>query len=346
MVMAASNRANVTTNPLLTIGERVEKMRRSKGMSQIQLAAALHIPHTALSAIENGREPPGPATQDRLVEVLGPRVMTPDVLQALQDVKGLEKRSLGITAHGGPPQPYDFGARLRQFRLKAGYSPEYVADYLEVTVKAIYRWEDGRGQPNWGTVEKLEALFGLDFIAPEMWRNLAHDLPSKPPEKFGPRLRYFRLMYGWSARSFGNWIGSSETSVRHWEAEHGLPRRETFDRIVDVVGPEFVTTEIAMLFEARVSISGSNSKRGRPLPPLPSQVPTEPGPRIKYYRIAAGLTLDGFAKALEVSRTTAHTWESGKPPMPEYHAWLTQVLGPDWRVESDEVTTPRSRTPS
>lgn len=54
----------------MNIGNAIKEIRKSKGMSQLQLAEAADITQAALSGIENGNRP-NPGTLEKISHVLG-----------------------------------------------------------------------------------------------------------------------------------------------------------------------------------------------------------------------------------------------------------------------------------
>jgi transcriptional regulator with XRE-family HTH domain len=76
-------------------GETLRRLRLRTGRTQADVAAAVGIPATVLSAYERGRRQPGVATASRIVDELGYRIVLEEQLdpqvqaKRLVDVLGL-----------------------------------------------------------------------------------------------------------------------------------------------------------------------------------------------------------------------------------------------------------------
>lgn len=61
---------------------------------------------------------------------------------------------------------YDFGMRLKELRVRKGFSQSTVANRLGVSVKTIYRYENNTLSPSLGTVKQIALLYNtsIDYI--------------------------------------------------------------------------------------------------------------------------------------------------------------------------------------
>lgn len=73
-------------------GETLRRLRRRTGRTQAEVAAAVGIPATVLSAYERGRRQPGVAVASRIVDELGYRI----VLEAQLDPEVQAKRLVDV----------------------------------------------------------------------------------------------------------------------------------------------------------------------------------------------------------------------------------------------------------
>ncbi len=64
-----------------------------------------------------------------------------------------------------------FAVRLRMLREKAGLTPEQVAEALDVSPNAVYRWESDLNFPRISLFPKLAELYGIsktrDLLPPK-----------------------------------------------------------------------------------------------------------------------------------------------------------------------------------
>ena len=57
-----------------------------------------------------------------------------------------------------------FAIRLRELREKAGLTPEQVAERLDVTANAVYRWEGDLNYPRISLFPKIAELYNLKIV--------------------------------------------------------------------------------------------------------------------------------------------------------------------------------------
>lgn len=72
-----------------------------------------------------------------------------------------------------------FGRRLRQMRIKAGFTQESAASELEVSSQTIRNWESGRHEPSAAHLQRLANLYGgtADELLEGPWTTSAqHDI--------------------------------------------------------------------------------------------------------------------------------------------------------------------------
>ena len=56
---------------------------------------------------------------------------------------------------------YEFGNRLYDLRRRAGLTQAALAEKLDVTNKAVSKWENGKAKPTTNMLRKLSALYGI-----------------------------------------------------------------------------------------------------------------------------------------------------------------------------------------
>ena len=59
---------------------------------------------------------------------------------------------------------YDFGMRLKELRVRKGFSQSTVANRLGVSVKTIYRYENNTLSPSLGTVKQIALLYNTCYF--------------------------------------------------------------------------------------------------------------------------------------------------------------------------------------
>ena len=52
---------------------------------------------------------------------------------------------------------------LKAARVNVGYTQEFVAEYVGVTVGTVHNWETGKSFPNAPQIDKICELFGLSY---------------------------------------------------------------------------------------------------------------------------------------------------------------------------------------
>lgn len=63
--------------------------------------------------------------------------------------------------------------KLRQERIKKGWTLDYVASVLDVKKQSVCDWEHGRHKPSYKVLDKLENLFNLSH------RDLLQQVPDE-----------------------------------------------------------------------------------------------------------------------------------------------------------------------
>ncbi len=73
-----------------------------------------------------------------------------------------------------------FAATLKAARERAGLTQQQLAEKLGVYREAVARFESGKHDPGWSTVQKLADVLGVELAA-------FRDDPAKPPAKKGKK---------------------------------------------------------------------------------------------------------------------------------------------------------------
>lgn len=114
---------------LAETGERIRRMRKHLGRTQVKFAEELKIPTSLLAKIEVGQQP----AADELIDAIA---------KALE----VERRWL-VTGEGKSPEPHDrrrmSGAKIRRMRESLGLSREELAERIGVKPSTLHNVELG-----------------------------------------------------------------------------------------------------------------------------------------------------------------------------------------------------------
>lgn len=114
---------------LAEMGERIRRMRKHVGQTQVKFAAQLGVPTSALAKVEVGQQ----SASDELVD---------KIAAALK----VERRWL-VTGEGKSPEPHDrrriSGAKIRRMREGLGLSREELAERIGVKPSTLHNVELG-----------------------------------------------------------------------------------------------------------------------------------------------------------------------------------------------------------
>lgn len=139
-----------------TIGQQLRKQRFNLGIRQAEVAERLGVSDRTLSLWETDVVYPTWAYQPRLAEYLG---YNPFTDPALGGPNGNESSCVAILA---PPSPLTLGHRIRSRRLELRKNRKECATEMGVSVKTLWGWETGRGEPSSGHSKRIIAFLGFD----------------------------------------------------------------------------------------------------------------------------------------------------------------------------------------
>ncbi len=120
---------------------------------------------------------------------------------------------------------------LKAARERSGYSQQEVADWMQVSVVTVSRWENGHTQPLPYLLPKLCNLLERDLreLFPDQRRE--KPIPSSNASKGGVvavvphKIRSERLRLGLSQQALADQLQVSRVTVSRWEKGHDVPTR-------------------------------------------------------------------------------------------------------------------------
>jgi transcriptional regulator with XRE-family HTH domain len=164
------------------IGPRLGEMRRSLGMTQLEVAFKMGTTQPALARLEKGEAKANLRTLSRYAEALGRRAVvqltpsTDTALRRLGDSRMLPAKTPSRSASGwvtGSMRMVDLEAlpaALASMRKERGVTQSEVANRMGTTQPVIARLESGDGIPNLTTLERFSqaigASLGVSFETP------------------------------------------------------------------------------------------------------------------------------------------------------------------------------------
>ena len=87
-----------------------------------------------------------------------------------------------MTAVGGLLVPKEFGAKLKELRMAAGWTQAQLAEKANISQRAVSHWEQGLREPSWSNVLALADALGVSI---EEFREDGDDAPEKAPTMRG-----------------------------------------------------------------------------------------------------------------------------------------------------------------
>jgi transcriptional regulator with XRE-family HTH domain len=146
------------------LGAQIGALRRSCGLSQLEVARRIGRPQSIVSRWERGDRDPTPADVVALCAVLG---VDPAELLAVSapSVSARRRGSRSLT----PRLRVAFGVRLRLAREEQRLDPLEVHQRTGITPYELRRAEEARGGLSMGALQRLMALYGVslaDLLSP------------------------------------------------------------------------------------------------------------------------------------------------------------------------------------
>nr|DAL89450.1 MAG TPA: Repressor protein CI [Caudoviricetes sp.] len=140
------------------IGERIKELRKSKGVSQKELAQKAGLSIGSIQGYEQGRYNPK-------LEAI---VKMADTLEV-----ELDNFYDALLQHG---ENVSIGGKIKAMRLQKGVSQAALAKCLGVSAAMIYQYEVGKKKPKVETLSKIAGALGVDL------KVFYDDLPQKTME--------------------------------------------------------------------------------------------------------------------------------------------------------------------
>jgi transcriptional regulator with XRE-family HTH domain len=139
-------------------GKKLGMLRRQRGLTQANLARSLGLAtHSHVSYLESGRSAPSLALVIRAADVFD---VTTDYL--LRDLIPVDHPQAATARASTTQKPtLQFGAKLRQLRMRQGKTQADLAEQLHVTAQYISFLESGRKIPSIDFVLFCADLFGV-----------------------------------------------------------------------------------------------------------------------------------------------------------------------------------------
>lgn len=123
----------------------------------------------------------------------------------------------------------DVGERIRQARIDAYLTVEYLAEELGVEVRTIIKWERGESTPTRFTIEEIAYLTGLDD-------DEFFTMPLIEAEYLGPYLKKVREERGMSKTEMGYVADVNSMTILQWERGRSTSKIQSLKYIADLVG--------------------------------------------------------------------------------------------------------------
>lgn len=128
------------------IGDNIRDVRRSRGMTQAELAEASGLSRSYLADAEQGRYSPNVKTLQVIASALG--VPTSALIDGVSEAPSVHNK---------------FAARFRLLRIGAGYSSQQsFANDFGVAQTTVANWETGGREPCIDTLIRLAQCFGVN----------------------------------------------------------------------------------------------------------------------------------------------------------------------------------------
>ncbi|MDV5976889.1 UNVERIFIED_CONTAM: helix-turn-helix transcriptional regulator [Streptococcus canis] len=138
---------------LTNFGENLRLMRKTKSLTQTELASKLNIGQSAYAKWENGRTEP---TLEMLARIADSLDVTVDYLLGRSD-------NFSNTIVLSKNNMKSFSKRLKELRLEKNQTQQELADCLNVKRASIAKWETNRAFPNGDTIIRIAEYFDVPF---------------------------------------------------------------------------------------------------------------------------------------------------------------------------------------
>lgn len=123
----------------------------------------------------------------------------------------------------------DVGERIRQARIDAYLTVEYLAEELGVEVRTIIKWERGESTPTRFTIEEIAYLTDLDD-------DEFFTMPLIEAKYLGPYLKKVREERGMSKTDMGYVADVNSMTILQWERGRSTSKIQSLKYIADLVG--------------------------------------------------------------------------------------------------------------
>lgn len=141
---------------LNVLGKRIKMLRKSKSMTQSQLAEALGVSQSTIGMYEcNSREPD-------LKRIMALARLFDVPVSAL-----IEEEYVQVPSAKAKLDAYSFGMAVYRLRKGRGLSQDQLADMLGISKQAVSNYERGIREPDFNMLEDLASTFGM--TVPELF---------------------------------------------------------------------------------------------------------------------------------------------------------------------------------
>ncbi|MBY0377305.1 MAG: recombinase family protein [Gammaproteobacteria bacterium] len=114
--------------------------------------------------------------------------------------------------------PQTIGEHIKKRRMDLGLFQRDIAQLWNVTEETITNWENGYSEPQIGYYARIAMFLGYEW-----WR---FDISA-----LSGRIQDYRYRNGLSAKRLGQLLGVNMTTIRSWELEERVPRKEQLENL-------------------------------------------------------------------------------------------------------------------
>ena len=130
----------------MTFGERLQYVRRMRGLTQVELAKKIGLFQSEISRFEIGQTRPSLEIIRRLAKSL---TITPNYL------RGLENQTKIVMIN-------KFGKELRHMRILRGFTQKKLAERIGLPRSTITHWENGHCNPSLANIQRLAKALAVE----------------------------------------------------------------------------------------------------------------------------------------------------------------------------------------
>lgn len=151
----ANGEDQITRIPHLDIGKYLAHLRKTKLMTQGQLAKMLSVSEATIYKWENGKQSISKEKLDKVLEALEVNSISAELAHELR----LSSKGMAYAvAYGDRINDYPFNEQIRIKRKQKGLTQEEFAKLMGVTPVTVHKWETGRSIPSKKYSDKIQVF--------------------------------------------------------------------------------------------------------------------------------------------------------------------------------------------